>query len=520
MAPVRARLMSLLLRPTTPPLWLGIVVAASFIVIECLLLVSLKHMAHGNAFGVAFLVGVLVVSTVWGFGLAVMTSLASAFAFDYFRNRPGDFMPVNVENWVTIGVFLVVALVTNTVAYLARSRAVEADRRRLEAEASRDELRRLADLQAALRRVAMLVARAVPSSEVFASVAEELARYLSVPHAALLRYEPDGTALVLAASDQSAATKMPVGMRFSLQGSSVAAMVFRTGRAARIESHDELAGPAAKYISELGFYSGAGAPILVNGRLWGSAVVGSLRPQTLPADTEERVRDFADLAGTAIADAEARAELTASRARIVEASDNARRRFERDLHDGAQQRLVSLGLKLRTAEASVPPELQTLRDQIADIVTGLNGVSKDLQETSRGIHPAILSRGGLGPALKMLARRSTVPVELGVDVDRRLPDPAEVGAYYLVAEALTNAAKHAEASEVQVRVEADAASLHVSIRDDGVGGADSRKGSGLTGLTDRVEALGGRLQISSIAGHGTSLAATIPLDVGSAPADH
>jgi signal transduction histidine kinase len=513
MAPVRARLMSLLLRPTTPPLWLGIVIAASFIVIECVLLVTLKHMAAGNAFGVVFLVGVLVVSIVWGFGLAVTTSLMSAVAFDYFRNRPGQFLPADVENWVTIGVFLAVALVTNTVAYLARSRAVEADRRRLEAEASRDELRRLADLQAALRRVAMLVARAVPSSEVFATVAEELARYLRVPHAALLRYEPDGTALVLAARDQSAATKMPVGMRFSLEGSSVAAMVFRTGHAARIESHDELAGPAARYISELGFYSGAGAPILVNGRLWGSAVVGSLRPQTLPADTEERVRDFADLAATAIADAEARAELTASRARIVEASDNARRRFERDLHDGAQQRLVSLGLKLRTAEASVPPELPTLRDQIADIVTGLTGVSKDLQETSRGIHPAILSKGGLGPALKTLARRSTVPVELRVDVDRRLPDSAEVGAYYLVAEALTNAAKHAEASEVRVRVEADAASLRVSIRDDGVGGADSRKGSGLVGLTDRVEALGGRLQISSVAGHGTSLTAAIPLDV-------
>src|SRR3984893_5016655 len=155
-APVRARLMSLLLRPTTPALWLGIVVATSFIVIECLLLVTLKHMATGNAFGVVFLVGVLVVSTMWGFGLAVTTSLMSAVAFDYFRNRPGEFMPADAENWVTIGVFLAVALVTNTVAYLARSRAVEADRRRLEAEASRDELRRLPDLPAAPRRGGML----------------------------------------------------------------------------------------------------------------------------------------------------------------------------------------------------------------------------------------------------------------------------------------------------------------------------------------------------------------------------
>jgi signal transduction histidine kinase len=521
-APIRARLMSPLLRPTTPPLWLGVLVAASFIVAESLVLLALKHLAHPNAFGVAFLVGVLVVSTVWGFGLALTTSLASAVAFDYFRNWPGDFMPVNAENWVTIGVFLVVALVTNTVAYLARSRAVEADRRRLEAEASRDELRQLAELQAALRRVATLVARAVPSSEVFSAVAEELARYLGVPHAALLRYEPDGTAVVLAARDEDATKKMRVGMRFSVQGESVAAMVFRTGRSARMDSHDEVAGPDAKYISDLGIYSGVGSPIVVDGSLWGSAVVGSLRPHTLPLDTEDRVRDFADLAATAIADAETRAQLTASRARIVAASDNARRRFERDLHDGAQQRLVSLGLKLRTAEALVPLELTTLRDQILEIVTGLRGVSEDLRETSRGIHPAILSRGGLGPALKTLARRSTVPVELRVDVDvaQRLPDSAEVGAYYLVAEALTNAAKHAEASEVRVRVEADAASLRVTIRDDGVGGADSRKGSGLIGLTDRVEALGGRLQISSIAGHGTSLMATIPLDVGSAPADH
>ena len=397
MAPMRARLISLLLRPITPPLWLGVVVAASFIVTESLVLLALKHMAHGNAFGVAFLVGVLVVSTMWGFGLAVMTSLASAVAFDYFRNWPGHFMPVNAENWVTIGVFLVVALVTNTVAYLARSRAVEADRRRLEAEASRDELRRLADLQAALRRVATLVASAVPSSEVFSSVAEELARYLGVPHAALLRYEPDGTAVVLAARNENATTKMPVGTRFSLDGVSVAAMVFRTGRGARINSHDQVAGPDAKYISDLGIHSGVGSPIVVDGRLWGSAVVGSLRPHTLPPDTEEQVRDFADLAATAIADAEARAELTASRARIVAASDNARRRFERDLHDGAQQRLVSLGLKLRTAEASVPPELQTLRDQIADIVTGLTGVSKDLQETSRGHSSGNTVQGRVGP---------------------------------------------------------------------------------------------------------------------------
>jgi signal transduction histidine kinase len=225
------------------------------------------------------------------------------------------------------------------------------------------------------------------------------------------------------------------------------------------------------------------------------------------------VGDFTDLVATAIANAETHAELTASRARIVAAADDTRRRIERDLHDGAQQRLVSLGLEMRTAEASVPPELHSVKEQISHLVEGLAGVSEDLQEISRGIHPAILSRGGLGAALKTLARRSAVPVELDVGVDRRLPGPVEVAAYYVVAEALTNAAKHAQASEITVRVEAEGANLHLLIRDDGLGGADTAKGSGLTGLVDRVEALGGQMTISSQPGRGTSLLVKIPLEL-------
>jgi signal transduction histidine kinase len=214
---------------------------------------------------------------------------------------------------------------------------------------------------------------------------------------------------------------------------------------------------------------------------------------------------------TAIANAETRAQLTASRARIVSAGDEARRRFERDLHDGAQQRLVSLGLKLRAAESAVPTELGSLRLQMSEMVDGLVDVSKDLQDISRGIHPAVLSRGGLAPALKTLARRSTVPVALDLGVEGRLPDSAEVAAYYVVAESLTNAAKHAQASEVTVKVDTDGTDLRLCIRDDGAGGADSRGGSGLVGLRDRVEALGGRLLVSSPVGNGTSLVATIPL---------
>jgi len=381
-------------------------------------------------------------------------------------------------------------------------------------EASRDELGVLAELQASLRRIATLVARGVAPSEVFSAVVGEVSRCLGVHHSVLFRYEPDGAAVLVAARDDDPGMKnMPVGERFSLDGESVTAMIFRTGRAARMVSYENAPGSVAARMRDLGLRTAVGAPIVVDGRLWGAATVGWSRAEPLPPDTEARVGDFADLVATAIANTEAHAQLTASRARIVAAADDARRRIERDLHDGAQQRLVSLGLQLRAAEASVLPQQQALLEQISDIVSGLADVSKDLQEISRGIHPAILSKGGLGPALKALARRSAVPVQLDLAVDPGLPESAEVAAYYVVAEALTNTAKHARASVVNVRVEAEDANLHLCIRDDGIGGADSRKGSGLIGLTDRVEALGGQMDVSSPLGSGTSLLVKIPIEV-------
>ena len=186
-----------------------------------------------------------------------------------------------------------------------------------------------------------------------------------------------------------------------------------------------------------------------------------------------------------------RAELTSSRARVVAAADEARRRIERDLHDGTQQRLLSLALELRAAEAHVPPGLPGLKAQLSRVAQGLAEVVEDLQEISRGIHPAVLSKGGLGPAIKALARRSVVPVELHLRTDRRLPERIEVAAYYVVSEALTNAAKHSHASVVQVEVEATDAVLRLAVSDDGVGGADPVRGSGLIGLQDRMEAIGG-----------------------------
>jgi signal transduction histidine kinase len=382
---------------------------------------------------------------------------------------------------------------------------------RAELQASRDELAVLADQHAALRRVATLVARGVTPSEVFRAVADEMARCLHVRHATVSQYDADVGFIPLAIYHGDRLQQMPEGLRLPLDGDNVAARVLHTGRPARMDSHDNAPGTQAARIREIGIRSAVGVPIVVDGRVWGAAIVGSTGSEPMPPDTEDRVADFSDLVATAIANAATRSELIASRARIVAAADDARRRLERDLHDGAQQRLVALGLQARLAEASLPPELDGLKSQLSDLVSGLTDVSADLQQFSRGIHPAILSKGGLGQVLKTLARRSTVAVTLDLAIDRRLHDSVEVAAYYIVSEALTNTAKHARASGVTVSAESKDGNLYLSIRDDGIGGADLDKGSGLIGLKDRAEALGGHMTIMSPAGSGTSLDVMIPL---------
>ena len=232
----------------------------------------------------------------------------------------------------------------------------------------------------------------------------------------------------------------------------------------------------------------------------------------LPPDTEAQLAGFTELVATAIANTESRSELAASRRRIVAASDEARRRIERDLHDGTQQRLVSLALAARTAEADVAAGRADLRGYLSRIAAGLADAVAELQEFSRGIHPAILSERGLGPALRTLARRSAVPVELEVTTDARCPEPVEVAAYYVASEALANAMKHAQASRVEISLGTVDRSLLLSIRDDGVGGADPARGSGLAGLTDRVEALGGSIRLHSAAGAGTHITVDLPLE--------
>jgi PAS domain S-box-containing protein len=736
---LRQRFLALVVRPTAPPLWLGIVVAAALIVGETWLVYRLQQIAPENAFGALFLLGVLVISAGWNFSLAVATTLASAVVYVYFHMDTGaTFMPTHPEDALAIAIFLPVALLTNVLGAQARLRALESEQRRREAdlaaelarlmlragelrpaldaagwrmaqvlglpfvvleadavppgghqaaiplldgesplgtllvpanlpkpmrqrlhrlvpaleallaaaedreainaelEASRKELERFFDLasdllfiggevylrrvnpafertfgysarelldrpflelvhpsdrnrtgtvldamlrtggtaqfenrclrrdgaerwlewsivsekglmygaardvtdrrreqdrlreaqrmieashaevsalaeqQAALRHVATLVARGVSPAKVYSVAVAELSRGLGIDNVALLQFGSDEAVVVLASRDDGM-TGMTVGERLSLDGENISEMILRTGAPARMDSYDGATGSTAERVRQLGLRSALGAPIVVDGRTWGALVIGSSQTEPMRPETEARIGDFADLVATAISNAETRAELTASRARIVTAGDQARRRFERDLHDGAQQRVVSLGLQIRAVEASVPPDQQELRDKLSQVVDGLSGVSTELQEISRGMHPAILSRGGLGPAIKTLARRSAIPVELDLDVDRRMPESVEVAAYYVVAEALANAAKHAKASVIGVCASIDADQLRLEVSDDGVGGAAAGGGSGLIGLKDRVAALAGRLDISSPAGSGTTLVAAIPL---------
>ena len=373
--------------------------------------------------------------------------------------------------------------------------------------ASREELTVLAEEQAALRRVATLVAEGARPDEVFAAVGDEVARTLGVPIAAMLRFDPDGIVTVLAST--GAELGPAAGTRRRIDGSSLSAEVLRTRRAVRVDDWTEVPGEAGEFAGEKGMRSTVGVPIVVEGALWGVMNAGST--ELLPQETEARLAKFTQLLGTAIANAESRGELEASRARIVATADATRRRIERDLHDGAQQQLLSLALEIRAAQAATPPELREHRAELAHVAQGLTSVLDDLREIALGIHPAILAEGGLGPALKTLAHRSPIPVELDVRVERRLPGPVEVTAYYVVSEALTNAAKHAEASIVRVDADVRDGILRVAVLDDGVGGADPVRGSGLLGLKDRAEAIGGRISLDSSHGAGTSLRVELPL---------
>jgi signal transduction histidine kinase len=620
---MQARLAGWLVRAKPPPLALGFTAGALFVVVEMLLAHALGLIGLRSGSVVIFLLGLVVVSWIWGLWLAMAVTVASAVAYNVLYVPPVRNLEIErTQDWAALTLFLLMAALAGWMARLARTRAVELAERRQEAEliaeggrlllgaadlrsglpkasrhlaqalqlpyaaiefdslagdesrlalplrcsrtgalvvpadlpepilrrlrervvpelerlllaaiereamgdslrasrdelqASRDELRELATEQASLRRVAVLVARGAPPDEVLRAVAAETTSLLGADATRLMRHEAPGTISVLAEYGMQS----PLGRRLPVAGS-VAELVQHTSRPARVDSYDDRRGHLADVAREEGFHSSVAAPVMVEGSVWGSLVVLWRRRTPSPPGTEERLAQFCELLAAAVANTESRAQLSTSRARVVLAADEARRRIERDLHDGVQQRLVSLGLELREVEALVPDELDEVKAQLGRTTEGLANAFADLQEISRGLHPAILSQGGLVPALKALARRSPVPVRINAGPKRRLPSCVEVTAYYVVSEALTNAAKHAHASlvDVDVNITADGSTqqeaLTLMICDDGVGGVDPVLGTGVVGLVDRVEALGGQLQISSPEGAGTTLLATLPTDI-------
>jgi GAF domain-containing protein len=389
---------------------------------------------------------------------------------------------------------------------------------------ARTELGEFAAEQAALRRVAVLVARGAPPQDVFTAVADEAGLLLKADYTVLSRYDADGLVTVVghwAGTDPG--RPLAVGLRLKAEGQDIHGLVAETGRPARIDDYAAASGAFADVARDWQFRASVGVPIWVEGQLWGVMSVAS-RSGPLPAGAEARLAGFTELAATALVNAETQAALKASRARIVAAADHTRRRIERDLHDGAQQRLVSLGLQLRAAWAVVPPGADELAQRLEGGVAEVTSVLEEMGEIARGLHPAVLTESGLRPALRVLARRSAVPVSLDVRTAGRLPEPVEIAAYYAVSEALTNTVKHGHASAAEVEVVERDGVLEVCIRDDGRGGADFGRGSGLAGLKDRVEALGGRVWLRSPPGAGTVLEIALPLDgpgrtAGLSPAD-
>ncbi|HWE13557.1 MAG TPA: GAF domain-containing protein, partial [Solirubrobacteraceae bacterium] len=405
--------------------------------------------------------------------------------------RPGSF-PEDAEARLTDFSELIAMAIAN-----AESRS--------ELAASEARAHELAREQAALRRVATLVAKSAKADEVFSAVAREVALVFDVQQVTVCRYEPD-TILVLS----SVGAPSAAGSRWPLNLPSLPASIYQIGGPVRIANFTDASGLDAM-THDGGVTDAIGVPIVVGGTVWGSINIASTKNERFAPDAEERLDRFTELVATSVSNATMREELAASRARVIAASDDARRRIERDLHDGAQQRLVTLALTLRGAEAKVPPGSDELRADITRVGHGLITAVDELRHLSRGIHPAQLTEGGLSPALKSLRRRSAIRVELDVGFEHRLPDQVEVAAYYTVSEALTNSSKHANAMRVWVSLHVEDETLLLSIRDDGVGGADASRGSGLTGLRDRIEALGGKIEFKSPPGAGTSIEVRIPI---------
>ena len=447
--------------------------------------------------GVLLLVVVFGIARLGGIMYALPVGVVVILAFDWYLLPP--LRDLDAATVLLLVLFLVMSVIVAAVTTEASRRAVEAERARGD----------LADTQASLHRLAMLVAAAKPPEVVFAAVTTEVARHFGGDTARMIRFEPGGSA-TLVASEGTTGPHVRVGGPWEgYPPTGLTSTVLRTGQAARVDDYATIPG-GEPYLRE-GLRAAVAMPVHVDGRVWGLIALGSGQGP-LPSGTEQRLTDFTDLVAMAVANAQSRAELMTSRARLVTASDEARRRIERDLHDGAQQRLVSLALGLRSAATGFTGPEET-RAEIEQIATELIELIDELREISRGIHPAILSESGLGPALRALARSSIVQVDLDARIDGRLPEVVEVAAYYVVSEMLTNAAKHAQATVVEVAADVSGGKLRLTVRDDGIGGADPALGSGLVGLKDRLDALGGTFAVDSPPGGGTTVTCELPITV-------
>jgi PAS domain S-box-containing protein len=403
-----------------------------------------------------------------------------------------------------------VSLVTTGIDLTDRGPRLEEDERALEGDpkAKLAEVSRLATEQRALRRVATLVASEVSPERVFTAVSEECARVLQVNASAVLRYESDETATIVGRHNRDNIDVFRVGESLPAEEGSAVGQVLRTAASARIDDWGGLTGEMAETIFRTGYRSTAAAPIVVAGALWGAVAIASEDP--LPPESEIRLGAFCELASLAVASAQARADLIASRARLVKAGDEQRRKLERNLHDGAQQRFVSVVLKLRLAQARLRSHPDAAAEVLDEVSRELDMGLEELREIARGLHPAILGDHGLRRALEALAARIPIPVAIDAH-EERLPEHVEATAYYIVSEAMTNVAKHAAAARAQVSVRREGGVLRCEVSDDGRGGADASSGTGILGLRDRAEAAGGTLSVVSPPGRGTVVAAVLPL---------
>jgi signal transduction histidine kinase len=439
------------------------------------------------------------------FGAATAVAITSCLTVWNTAHGTGPFLRASITHSVLASqLFVAVAALTSLI--LA---AVTAER-----TASERAQQALTEEQGALRRIATLVARDAASDRVFEQVTVEAAQTLGASAATLARFDENGMVTFVGSWSDTGRLAFPVGSSVPVEETGVLAEIRKTGQPERIDDYEGRAPELVERLSSVGYGSASAAPVRVRGQVWGALVAAAHRDEPLAAGSEQRLADFAELVAQALANADAYRKLAASRVRIVEAGDTERRRLERNLHDGAQQRLVSLALQLRLIETSLRKDPESVDALLATANRELDQALEELRELARGIHPAVLTDRGLEAAVRAVAQRAPIPVELTQLPKDRLPDSVEAAIYYLVAEAITNVAKYAQATHASVAVERSNGFATVVVRDDGIGGAEPVRGSGLVGLADRVEALGGRLHIESPPGHGTELTAEIPCRSG------